>query len=156
MGNGSSIATKCGVITFGRNFGITGNFHIASYSSITIGDNLSSSWDVSIFDTDFHNCSNPIDDEKYPISKPIVIGDCVWLCQQSLILKNSEIPSWTTVAARSVVNKSFREIEPYSIIAGTPAKLISKKIRRDDVLAANERMRTWQITRGTSTFSPVK
>lgn len=87
IGNGSSIETMGGTIDFGKNFGITGDFHIASKTLIQIGKNFSSSWDVSLYDTDFHDCINPSTGAIKPVSKPISIGDNVWICQQSLIMK---------------------------------------------------------------------
>ena len=60
MGCGSNIITrKEGIIEFGKNFGISGNFSVCSLSKIEIGNNLSCSWNVSIYDTDFHEMAMP-------------------------------------------------------------------------------------------------
>lgn len=52
-----------------------------------------------------------------------VIGNCVYVGSQSIIDKGVTIGDHSIVAANSYVNKSF---EPYSVIAGTPARCIGK------------------------------
>jgi acetyltransferase-like isoleucine patch superfamily enzyme len=49
----------------------------------------------------------------------VVIGNDVWLCSQALILSGVTIGDGAVVAARSVVT---RNVEPYSIVSGTPAR----------------------------------
>jgi len=51
------------------------------------------------------------------------IGSCVYIGSQSIIDKGVTIGDHSIVAANSYVNKSY---EPYSVIAGTPAKCIGK------------------------------
>lgn len=53
------------------------------------------------------------------------IGDCVYIGSQSIIDKGVTIGAHSVVAANSYVNKSFPE---YSVIAGTPGKLIGNII----------------------------
>lgn len=88
MGNNSAIeCRKNACIIFGRNFGITGGFRIASRKQITIGDNFLSSWGTGVFDTDFHNLINLQSHEVYNADDSVVIGDDYWLCQNSIVLK---------------------------------------------------------------------
>ena len=54
----------------------------------------------------------------------MVIEDDVWIGANVTILPGSYISKATIIAANSVVNKF---IEPYSIIGGTPAKIIKKR-----------------------------
>jgi acetyltransferase-like isoleucine patch superfamily enzyme len=49
----------------------------------------------------------------------VVIGNDVWLCSQALILSGVTIGDGAVVAARSVIT---RNVEPYSVVAGIPAK----------------------------------
>jgi len=53
--------------------------------------------------------------------KMVVIGDDVWIGCNVIVLPGVTIGTGSIVAAGSVVTKS---IEPYSIVAGNPAKLL--------------------------------
>lgn len=52
---------------------------------------------------------------------PIVIGDDVWIGANSTILDGVKIGNGAVIGANSLVN---RDIEPYSVVAGNPAKFI--------------------------------
>jgi acetyltransferase-like isoleucine patch superfamily enzyme len=54
----------------------------------------------------------------------ITIGHDVWIGAQSVILSGVTIGSGSIIAANSVVNT---DVPPYSIVAGTPAKVIRKR-----------------------------
>ncbi|HEX9961337.1 MAG TPA: CatB-related O-acetyltransferase [Pyrinomonadaceae bacterium] len=56
----------------------------------------------------------------YPLTKgDVVIGNDVWIGYEALILSGVKIGDGAVIAARSVV---ARDIEPYSIVGGAPAK----------------------------------
>jgi acetyltransferase-like isoleucine patch superfamily enzyme len=56
----------------------------------------------------------------YPLTKgDVLIGNDVWIGYEALILSGVKIGDGAVIAARSVVS---RDIEPYSIVGGTPAK----------------------------------
>ena len=105
LGNGSSIVVKKDArLCMGENFGITGNLNLHCNNKINIGKFFSCSWDVSIDDSDHHRLFDAVTMKVKPVSKPIEIADYVWLCQRSIVLKGSSIPSWCTIAANSLVN----------------------------------------------------
>jgi len=54
----------------------------------------------------------------------VVIGDRAWIAYQALILPGVTIGDGAVVAARAVVTK---DVEPYTIVAGNPAKPIGKR-----------------------------
>ena len=72
-------------------------------------------------DTDFHNTINLETGKISMINKPIIIGDRVWLGMRSVVLKGSNIPNGSIVAANSLVNKSY-DIEN-CLLAGNPAEI---------------------------------
>ena len=78
-----------------------------------------------VMDTDFHTFEDP---EHVlfgnPKSKAITIGNHVWLCGQSVVLKGCQIGSRSVVGFRAVVTKSFPED---TVIAGNPAKVVKEK-----------------------------
>ena len=62
--------------------------------------------------------------DKLPIKGDTVVGNDVWIGQNSLILPGSKIGDGVIIGANSVVGG---EIPPYSIVAGNPAQLIRKR-----------------------------
>jgi len=93
-------------------------------NSITIGDDCAIAGDVLIQDTDFH----PILDEKgneKPVSKPIIIGNKVWICANAIILKGVTIGDGAIVAAGAVVTK---DVPARCVVAGNPAKVVRENV----------------------------
>ncbi len=58
------------------------------------------------------------------VSAPIIIGDDVWIGSKATILKGVTIGSHSIIGAGAVVTKN---IPPYSIAAGVPAKVIKDR-----------------------------
>lgn len=55
---------------------------------------------------------------------PVVLEEDVWLGRNVMVLPGVRIGKGSIVGANSIVNK---DIEPYSIVGGVPAKLIRKR-----------------------------
>ena len=60
----------------------------------------------------------------------IVIENDVWIGYGSIIVSGVRIGHGAIVAAGSVV---LKEVEPYSIVAGNPAREISKRFTDDQI-----------------------
>ena len=76
----------------------------------------------------------------HPATKgDVVIGNDVWLAHQSLILSGVTIGDGAVVAARVVVTKN---VPPYSIVAGNPARVIRYRFS-EDTIARLLRIRWW-------------
>ena len=54
---------------------------------------------------------------------PVIIGDNVWIGDKATILGGVTIGESVIIAANSVVTK---DVPPYSVVAGIPAKVIKK------------------------------
>lgn len=148
MGCGSNIITrKEGIIEFGKNFRISGNFSVCSLSKIEIRNNLSCSWNVSIYDTDFHEIEDMETGIVLPMTRNIIIGDNCWLCQQATLLKGVRLPNWSIVGGCSLVNKDYTDYPLHTLFAGVPAKALKKKIVRRD-LKTIVNVSDWKITSG--------
>ncbi len=66
---------------------------------------------------------------KEGVSKgDIIIDDDVWIGSKAIILSGVHIGQGAVVAAGATVTK---DVEPYSIVGGTPAKLIKKRFPAD-------------------------
>ena len=68
---------------------------------------------------------------------PPVIGNDVWIGSRAVILQGVHVGDGSVVAARAVVAK---DVEPYSVVGGVPARLIRKRF--DDQLV--RRLTDWR------------
>jgi len=122
-----------------------GNSQIICKEKVILGNNILIAWGVTIYDHDSHSLA--VADRREDIrqarvdfinekgeylknknwstvnSKSITIGDDVWLGMECLILKGVTVGEGAIVAARSVVTK---DVAPYTIVAGNPAKEVKK------------------------------
>lgn len=89
-------------------------------SSISIGSDCQISWRVQILDTDFHAIIFPDGQASEP-TKPVVIGDHVWIGTGATVLKGVTIGDGAIIGAGSVVT---RDVPPGVIVAGNPARQI--------------------------------
>jgi len=116
------------------------NFYIGKYSIIEgdaeIGNNVILANRVSLigrYDHHYQQIGTPIRlasqirDENYNwkgLNQKIIIEDDVWLGLGAIILSGVKIGTGSIVAAGSVVTK---DVEPYSIYGGNPAKRIANR-----------------------------
>lgn len=56
----------------------------------------------------------------------IIIDDDVWIGAGAIILTGVTIGKGSVIAAGSIVTK---DVEPYTIVGGNPAKLIKKRVK---------------------------
>lgn len=77
----------------------------------------------NLFGTNFAN----IDFLPY---KTTIIGNDVWIGNRALILQGVTIGDGAVVGAGSVVTK---DVEPYAIVAGNPAKVIRKRFDEETI-----------------------
>ena len=59
----------------------------------------------------------------------IVIGDYAWICARAIVLQDVSIGDGGIVAAGAVITK---DVEPWTVVAGNPAKFIKKRELSDD------------------------
>lgn len=99
---------------------------------ITIGINVSFGANVYLMVDNGPNASERLQ-RLYPVEHgPITIGNHCWVGSESLIMPGVTLGDFCIVAANSFVKQSF---PAYSIIGGTPAKLIRKMTQEEiDIL----------------------
>ena len=105
-----------GVMKVGEYTGIGYNSEIRCEESITIGDYGLFSYDICIYDTDTHSTAwqerRKQITEGYPVgtaekekpgTKPVIIGDDVWIGKGATIMKGTRIGNRCIVGTRTVV-----------------------------------------------------
>lgn len=108
-------------IRIGSNFGSSG-ICIISQTSVSIGDNVSIGANVTIMDTDLHSIES--DCRRMggsPASKPIVIGDDVWIGMNAVILKGVTINKGAVIGANVVVTK---DVPQFARLVNSPSRLL--------------------------------
>ncbi len=101
---------------------INENVQIVAGATIHIGKGATIGRDVVIRSYDGHF----IERNGYKVSEPITIGEHVWIGQGATILKGVNIGDGCIIASGSIVTK---DIPPYSLAAGVPARVISNDIK---------------------------
>lgn len=122
------------------------NSFINGYSGVTIGMNVLIAHEVSIISEDHGFASRRVPMRWQPKTEgPIVIGDDVWIGCGARILKGITIGTGAIVSAGAVVTK---DVAPYSIVGGVPARVIG--MRPDDTNAEQLHDNVTNLTRNTS------
>lgn len=97
------------------------NASISCFEHITIGSGVLISEQVLIRDSDDHQILNQIKN----VTKPIHIGNHVWIGMRATILKGVTIGDGAIIAAGSVVTA---DVPANCLAAGVPAKVIRENI----------------------------
>lgn len=94
---------------------------ISCSKRIEIGEHCLIGERVKITDSNKHT----INTENFEKEAPVIIGDHVWICNDATILPGVTIGNGAAVAAGAVVTK---DVPPYTLVGGVPAKVIKKNI----------------------------
>lgn len=123
----SSIYGHEATVKIGNNLSMNSNSSIdaADGGEIVIGNNVLIAKNVVLRASDHESkdINMPIMEQGHTGGK-IVIGDDCWICANVVITRNVTIGSHSIIAAGAVVTK---DVEPYSVIAGVPGKLIKTR-----------------------------
>jgi acetyltransferase-like isoleucine patch superfamily enzyme len=113
-----------GVIEIGDHFGASAVV-ISSREYVRIGNHVMAGGNVRIFDHDFHSLNPEIrktaEDGERCVTRPVVIGNEVFIGADVLILKGVTLGDRVIVGAGSVVTKSFPND---AVVVGNPARMI--------------------------------
>lgn len=102
----------------GSNIGLT----IICGCRVEIGTDVMIGRNVSIRD---NNGGHYINRPGYKNAKPVIIGDKVWLCEQSIIMHGVKIGNGAIVGAKSFV---IRNVPANSMVSGHPAEVIDTDV----------------------------
>ncbi|MFV0361928.1 MAG: CatB-related O-acetyltransferase [Suipraeoptans sp.] len=125
----------------------TGKIKIGKYCSIGTGVSFNlfgNAWHrhdwISTFPfrLNFPDCKF---NDGYIATGGITVGNDVWIGSEAMIYDGVTIGDGAVIAARSVVTK---DVAPYAIVAGTPAKLIKNRFS-DEEIAILLKTKWWDV-----------
>lgn len=87
--------------------------------------NAISAFPFAIFGNDW---TNAMDNKSYPQKGDIIIGNDVWIGYNATIMSGVTIGDGAIIAANSTV---IKDVEPYTIVGGNPAKIIKKRFSEE-------------------------
>lgn len=125
---GCSLQSPSG-IELGNNIIINHNTTIAGHGGLIIGDYVQIGPNCNIL-TASHGYSEwkiPIRNQPI-IRKKVIIEDDVWIGANVVVLPGVKIGRGSIVGANAVVTKN---VEPFTIVGGVPAKKIKDRFRQD-------------------------
>ena len=67
------------------------------------------------------------ENERINPDKPIVVGDHVWMGCKCVLLKGTEVPSDTVLAAGTLLTSSFSG--EHQVIGGNPPSILKRDVR---------------------------
>lgn len=79
---------------------------------------------------------------QLPFKGDIVIGNDVWIGRESIIMPGVKIGDGAIIAAYSVVTK---DVEPYSVVGGNPARFIKKRFN-DELIELLLEFKWWDLS----------
>lgn len=109
---------KVGKAEFSTQGGTNINFTLICGDSIEIGYNVMIGRNVTIRD---NNGGHYLSMQGYKVSRPVKIGNHVWLCEGCTIMPGAKIGDGAIIGAGSVV---YGNVPPNSLVSGNPAKVI--------------------------------
>ena len=94
-----------------------------------------------------HDWSNSMEGRTYPTKGDTIIGNDVWIGYNSTIMPGIKIGDGAIIAANSTITK---DVEPYTIVGGNPAKEIKKRFTENEIIKLLEiKWWNWNIEKIT-------
>lgn len=118
-------------VKIGENCNFGDYLHLTCINKISIGNNVLTGRWVTISDNGHGNSDSKnlkISPVKRNLSSkgPVIIGNNIWIGDKATILSGVSIGEGAIIGANAVVT---RDVPPYSVAAGNPAKIIKSLIK---------------------------
>jgi acetyltransferase-like isoleucine patch superfamily enzyme len=110
-------------IVIGNGTYLNRNTEIIAATEVRIGRDCKIAWDVVIMDTDQHGIG-----QQPAATRPVLIGDRVWIGCRAIILKGVTIGHDAVIGAGAIVTK---DVPPGAVVTG-PAATIRGYVASDD------------------------
>ncbi|EOM1465364.1 TPA: acyltransferase [Klebsiella pneumoniae] len=113
----------CHRLSLGERSFIASRVHLALHDDIIIGNRVVINDGVRLL-TASHDIRHP---NWVMFKKKIVIHDYAWIATGAIILPGVTIGKGAVVGAGAIV---ARDVEPFTVVAGNPARLVSQRIQQ--------------------------
>lgn len=77
-----------------------------------------------------HDWANAMEGKTYPSKSDTIIGNDVWIGYNATIMPGVKVGDGAIIATNSTVTK---DVAPYAIVGGNPAKEIKKRFSEEDI-----------------------
>ncbi len=140
IARGAEVATR---IKVGRGTRINGRATLKGAKPVQIGRWCDIGEGVTIVSSD-HDMAHPILNLRLlgrleilsnQPSGEISIGNNVWIGDNAILLKGVSVGNGAVIGAQAVVT---RDVAPYSVVAGSPAREIRKRLTEDEIRRQEE------------------
>ena len=123
IGNGSEIEVfPGGTLTFESGVATNVGFTVVCGNHIAFGKDVKIGRNVTVRD---NNGAHYINRQGYKNSKPVLIGDKVWLCEACTVMNGVRVGDGAIVGAKAFV---IRNVPAHSMVSGHPAEVIDEDI----------------------------
>jgi len=97
-------------------------------------------WRLNMMNQDkIDHSSNKVLQERFDELPACIVGNDVWIATNPVILRDIKIGNGAIIGANAVVRK---DVEPYTIVAGVPAKVVRKRFE-DEIAIALDDLQWW-------------
>lgn len=119
-------------VEIGHDVLLNSDCKIGGQNGIKIGNFVQLAYNVNLVSEDhaYDNPLLPIKNQGYKKTGPIIVEDDVWIGANAVIMPNITIGRGSIIGANAVVTK---DIEPYAIVGGVPAKLIKYRFDKKTI-----------------------
>lgn len=123
IGQGFRIRNR-GKLEIGSHFYAQQNCTLWCVNEISIGQDVLLGWNVFIRDHDGHYVTENGSNKNE--NKPVSVGNHVWICSESCLLKGVTVRDDSVIGFRSLVTKNFDM--GHVLVCGQPAKIVRNDI----------------------------
>ena len=90
-----------------------------------LGNDIRISWNCQVFDSDFHFLINKRTGKIHERTKPVYLGNNVFIGNSSTIGKGTHLPDGCIVSCCTKIMNDFSDVGESALIMGTPAKVVA-------------------------------